>query len=306
MINDILLSKNGLATKAIAKEFIKINLGDKVPTVSEFCELFSFPRGTVQKAIKTLQECEAIRLESKGHLGSYLIRKNMKILLEVSDIDSIVGSMPLPYSKRYEGLASGLIVALENAYNIPISMAYMRGAEARISMVVCQRYDFAVVSALAADHFMRKYGEIDIILSLGKYSYVSNHVIMFHDKNAKEIVDGMKVGIDQQSLDQKTMTMKICKGIKVSYVQLEYTQIIAKILNGEIDAAVMNVDEVKDKNIDINYVTLDCYEKQDTEAVLVGLKRRKELFVLLREIIDVNTVINIQNLVMDGKITPSY
>ena len=169
MINDILLSKNGLATKTIAKEFIKINLGDKVPTVSEFCELFSFPRGTVQKAIKTLQECEAIRLESKGHLGSYLIRKNMKILLEVSDIDSIVGSMPLPYSKRYEGLASGLIVALENAYNIPVSMAYMRGAEARISMVVCQRYDFAVVSALAADHFMRKYGEIDIILSLGKY-----------------------------------------------------------------------------------------------------------------------------------------
>ena len=47
MINDILLSKNGLATKTIAKEFIKINLGDKVPTVSEFCELFSFPRGTV-------------------------------------------------------------------------------------------------------------------------------------------------------------------------------------------------------------------------------------------------------------------
>ena len=129
---------------------------------------------------------------------------------------------------------------------------------------------------------------------------------MFHDKNAKEIVDGMKVGIDQQSLDQKTMTMRICKGIKVSYVQLEYTQIIAKILNGEIDAAVMNVDEVKDKNIDINYVTLDCYEKQDTEAVLVGLKRRKELFVLLKEIIDINTVINIQNLVMDGKITPSY
>ena len=68
----------------------------------------------------------------------------------------------------------------------------------------------------------------------------------------------------------------------------------------------MNVDEVKDNNIDINYVTLDCYEKLDTEAVLVGLKRRKELFVLLREIIDVNTVINIQNLVMDGKITPSY
>ena len=95
------MSKNGLATKTIAKEFIKISLGEKVPTVSELSELFNLPRGTVQNALKTLQELEVIRLETKGHLGSYLIRKNTKLLLEISDIKGIVGTMPLPYSKRY-------------------------------------------------------------------------------------------------------------------------------------------------------------------------------------------------------------
>ena len=50
---------------------------------------------------------------------------------------------------------------------------------------------------------------------------------------------------------------------------------------------------------------LDIISKFKKDFIFT-LKRRKELFVLLKEIIDINTVINIQNLVMDGKITPSY
>ena len=145
------------------------------------------------------------------------------------------------------------------------------------------------------NNYHSRYGEIDIILSLGEYSYVSNHVIMFHDKNAKEIVDGMKVGIDQQSLDQKTMTMKICKGIKVSYVQLEYTQIIAKILNGEIDAAVMNVDEVKDKNI------ISKLKSEKKYLVAVQREDSKSEFIKLCSDSKISTINNIDEAV--GKIS---
>lgn len=66
-----------------------------------------------------LQENGAIKLESKGHLGTFLIAKNTAILLAFAGITSIVGVMPLPYSKRYEGFATGLIVAMENQYNLP-------------------------------------------------------------------------------------------------------------------------------------------------------------------------------------------
>ena len=300
------MSKNGLATKTIAKEFIKISLGEKVPTVSELSELFNLPRGTVQNALKTLQELEVIRLETKGHLGSYLIRKNTKLLLEISDIKGIVGTMPLPYSKRYEGLASGLIVALENSYDIPTNLAYMRGAMSRISMVLQGRYDFAIVSRIAAESFTKKYGGIEILLSFGKGTYVRKHVVMLKDPDIKEIRDGMVVVIDNSSLDQCYLTELACKGKNVEYLPIEYSQIVQKIENGEVDAAVMNVDEVDDKNIGINCNELDWLDDKDTEAVLVTSASRHDLSFILKSIIDIDTVISIQKLVLEGKITPSY
>ena len=87
---EILFSKNGIATYTLAREFLKYNVGDKIPTVSEFSETFDLARGTVQNAIKMLQQSDAIRIESKGHVGSYLVKKNMTILLEFAGISLLV------------------------------------------------------------------------------------------------------------------------------------------------------------------------------------------------------------------------
>ena len=152
---EILFSKNGIATYTLAREFIKYHVGDKIPTVSELSETLDLARGTVQNAVKLLQQSDAIRIESKGHVGSYLVKKNMTILLEFAGISSIVGVMPLPYSKRYEGLASGLLVTMENHYNIPASMAFMRGAKNRISMLISNRYDVAIISRSAAEQIIK-------------------------------------------------------------------------------------------------------------------------------------------------------
>ena len=79
-----------------------------------------------------------------------------------------------------------------------------------------------------------------------------------------------------------------------------------KIENGEVDAAVMNVDEVDDKNIGINCNELDWLDDKDTEAVLVTSASRLDLSFILKSIIDIDTVTSIQKLVLEGKITPSY
>ena len=82
--------------------------GEKVPTVSQLCEKYQLARGTVQNALKSLQQYDAIRLDAKGHKGSYLVKKNIRILLNFAGINSI-GVMPLLYSKRYEGLGIRII-----------------------------------------------------------------------------------------------------------------------------------------------------------------------------------------------------
>jgi len=302
----MLLSKNGLATLNLSREFLKYSIGSKIPTVTDLSEKCSLARGTIQNSIKFLQTNNAIRLEARGHLGTFLVSKNTRILLEFAGITSIVGAMPLPYSKKYEGFATGLIVAMENQYNIPASMAYMRGAINRIGMLLADRYDYAVVSKYAALEFMKKNKKILIVKSFGAHSYLSEHIVIFHDSEVNEIQNGMKIGIDVDSIDQKNLTEKVCAGKAVEFIQVDYSQILERVLSGDIDAAVWNKDEVTDKIVKINYITVDLQDVEDTEAVIVVSSEKPEIASLLKEIIDADTVMNIQKLVLEGKITPSY
>ena len=301
-----LLSKNGLATVLLSKELLKYSIGDRLPTVTEFSSSLNLVRGTVQNALKNLTECGAVKIEARGHLGSYLISKNVSALLEFAGIKSLVGVMPLPYSRRYEGLATGLIVCMENYHNLPIGMAYMRGARNRVTMVLQGRYDFAIVSRFSANNLIREGVPIEVILSFGEESYLSEHVIMFHDRNCKEIKDGMKIGIDESSVDQTELTRMVVGDRKVEYVKVDYLSLVDRIRSGMIDATVMNVDEVIDKKLNINFQRIVYPTKDNTEAVLVVSKSTPETAVLLKDFLDPATVLNIQKLVMEGRITPSY
>lgn len=303
---EILFSKNGIATYTIARELLRYNVGDKIPTVSDLCEKFDLARGTVQNAVKLLQRSDAIRIESKGHVGSYLVKKNTSALLEFAGIDSIVGVMPLPYSKRYEGLAYGLLVTMENHYNISASMAFMRGSKNRISMLLSNRYDFAIVSRSAAEELIAQHNNIEIVMSFGDYSYLSEHVIIFKNDKLHEIQDGMRVGIDYDSVDQRYLTEKACEGKKVEYVSVDYSRIMERVMRGEIDAAIWNKDEINDKFVKVNYRELKELGTTASEAVMVVSKQEAEIIPLLKNLIDPTTVVNIQKLVLEDKITPSY
>ncbi|STI93804.1 amino acid transporter [Escherichia coli] len=53
--------------------------------------------------------------------------------------------MPLPYTRLYEGLASGLKAQFDG---IPFYYAHMRGADIRVECLLNGVYDMAVVSRL--------------------------------------------------------------------------------------------------------------------------------------------------------------
>ena len=290
-IQEILLSKNGMAIVKIAEILLSAEIGEKIPTVAELTKSTGLANGTVHHALKILTETHAVDIVSKGHMGSYLMGKDYKLLLDIAGIKYLIGAMPLPYTKRYEGLASGLISAMENGYNIPVNLSYMRGAKNRISMVIYERYDFAIVSKLAAEEYLKDHDDISVVLSFGPLTYTSNHAIMFHDENSKSIEDGMTVGSDRSSIDQ----------------EIEYSHIIEHVIKGDIDATVMNIDEVNDRGLRINYTPLVKEEDDsNTTAVMVVKSKNKEIGELLKKIIDPKTVLQIQKQVLEGKIQPSY
>lgn len=306
-IHEQLLSKNGSTTIILARCLLSIPIGNKIPTITELSQKYGLVRGTIQNAMKNLTSSKAIDIESRGHLGSYIIKKDNSLLLQYCGIDSLVGSMPLPYSKRYEGLASGLIISIEEATKLPIHMAYMRGSKERIMMLNEGRYDFAIISRFAFEQYIQKYtNDIMIAINFGPKSYLNKHALMLHDFKQKTIQDGMKVGIDKTSIDQLNMTRRLCINKDVVFVDVEYSNILHLIEDGQIDAAVMNVDEADEKNISVNIIEIDDNDISGTEAVLIVNTARQEIGALLKQSLDKDRVLKIQNDVMLGLMTPNY
>lgn len=305
-VQEVLLSKNGYVTMQIANEFLQYRKGDKIPTVTELSEKYKTSRGTMQNAIKLLQNKKVIRLEPRGHLGTFLVQKDMALLLQYANIKGILGTMPLPYSKKYEGLASGLVKAMVNEYKIPAYLTFMRGARNRIAMLVDFRCEFAIVSLFAAKQHLEFHDDIEIVKRFGIGSYLGKHVILLRDKGAHAIQNGMRVGIDITSIDQLAMTQHVCRGKQVQFVEVGYSQIIKNIIEGKCDAAIWNEDEILDKFIQVNYVPVEEENEEDTEAVLIVSKKRPEMKLLLNEIIDEETVLSVQSKVINREITPIY
>lgn len=306
-IKSQLMQKNGLVAIKLAREFITMQEGERLNTIAEYSAKYETARGTVQSALKLLEDYRAVRIEPRGHLGSFISFIDYKMLWNFTDFGTIMGVMPLPYSKLYEGLATGLYKEAENR-RFPFSLAYMRGAQNRIEALNTGRYDFAVVSKLAAGYCIKNGEPIDMVVQFGKLSYVNEHAVVFRSPYKKAIEDGMRIGVDKSSIDHYLLTLSQCKEKKVEIVDLPYNQVVQKIISGEIDAAVWNIDEIKERKINIKYYPLEnnLYCGEDTEAVLIINKDNYGIKNLLEQFIDCGKVIDYQKKVVLGEMIPNY
>jgi len=95
-----------------------------------------------------------------------------------------------------------------------------------------------------------------LLKNLAPHTYCSEHVIIFHDPKENSIRSGMKIGIDSDSIDQKNMTERVCKGKNVSFIPVQYSTLLERVIDGDLDATVWNKDEIIDKVSSIKYKKL--------------------------------------------------
>lgn len=304
--NSSLISKNALAVEHLAKYFIGIENNSRIKTISELENEIMAARGTIQNSMTLLKNVGAITLKPRGHLGTFLISKDLSMLLRYANISFIVGVMPLPYSKLYEGLSTGLLHTMENQLNVPVNMAYMRGANRRIEMVLNGRYDFAILSKFAAINYLNKFDDIEIITEFEPGSFLNKHVVMFNSPDKHVIEDGMRVGIDYDSIDQASLTLEVSKSLNVKLVEVSYNQLVEKLLSNEIDAAIWNDDEQSRKTPAITTRDLKLDNNYNTIAVIVIDKGRQDLKQLLMTLINIDEVQQIQQQVVNNERIPSY
>ena len=302
------LKKKGIVVNYLASDLLQKKKGDRVLSVTEYQNKYAVSRGTVQNAWAFLKEIKAIKVKSHGHMGTFIEEIDYSILQEYALSDTILGTMTLPYSRLYEGLATGIYdVFKEN--NIKRNLAYIRGSKERVRSIANKTYRFEVVSKFAAEQAISDGEPIEISLNFGRHSYLSEHVLLFRDKNQKKIEKNMKIAIDYSSIDQRLLTKAIIKDEQVEYVEMQGHQIIAALQMGQIDAGIWNFDEIRDKNHQgLHYVPLteSEMEKDMSTSVIITQKDDSSMKAFFQKSVDKKKILCIQKDVCDGKLIPQY
>lgn len=300
--------KTGVAIENIANELYQLQVGDRIANVSEFQERLTVSRGTVQNALNFLKEEGAIETESKGHMGTFIKKIDYKVLQNYITSSQLSATMPLPYSRLYEGFATGLYLAFRDK-DIKLNVAYIRGSEERIRAVEQGMFDFAVVSRFAAEHEIKQNRAIKMILSFGEFSYLSRHILVFRPDIEPVMKDGLRIGIDRDSLDHVLLTEETTAGFNVEKIELPSNQLIYALRESQADAGVWNYDEIEDKryeDVQISEIPLQDHHRAMTEAVIICQKDSTLIPSTLKRTIDVQQIREIQRQVKEGKMTPRY
>ena len=300
-----LYNKNSSTVISLSKLFLSMDEGEKIPTFEELSKDMMVARGTIKNSMNLLIEDKVIELLPRGRKGTFLIKKDIQKLIQYANIHNLLGAMSLPYSKVYEGLATGLKMSLKNKYHVPVNMTYMRDATNRIEEMLEGRYDFVIISKLSAEIAIKRDKPITIVKDFGPKTYLSSHVIVFSKGEYTKIEDGMIVGLAKGANSQNLWTKRTCGNRNVTYVEADYNKILELVKNKEIDATVWNRDEINDALFQLTTVPIYS-DEESTNAVLAVDENRQELIKLIDEIVDVKTVTDIQKQVIDGNILPKY
>lgn len=306
-MSERMYQKIGITVNRLSRDLLPRKEGDRIPSITEYQERFQVARGTVQNAINYLTDSGSISLIRRGHLGTFIERMDYRRLQECSFNKELLGSMPLPYSLCYQGLATALFEVLSPyAFNL----VYARGSESRLKLLASGVCQFTVCSRYAAEEAIRCYNNIEIAVDLGPETYLTRHVLVFRDPEKAEIESGMRVAYDRASLDHRHLTEIITAGIRdVEFVDLKAHQTVKAIRSGEIDAGVWNLDEIMESGYqDLNVVPIRQFMNVTdfSSAVLVVNRGDEDMAQLLQQHVLQQTVCGIQDAVKEGRIAADY
>ncbi len=306
-MEETLYQKIGVAVHRLAQDLLARQEGERIPPISEYQEKLQVSRGTIQNGLNFLKESGAVSLVSRGHLGTFIERMDYRRLQECSFSKELMGTMPLPYSLCYQGLATALYHALSPyAFNL----LYARGAESRLKLLTAGVCHFTVCSRYAAEEAIRRHTDVEIAVDLGPGTYLTSHVLVFREAGKTAIESGMRIGYDRASVDHRHLTELICAGVRgVKLVEMRAHQTIRAIQDGQIDAGVWNLDDIMEsgyKGLNVVPIRQSTDFSAFSSAVLVIRRGDESIAQLLRQSVRLSAVQRTMSAVRAGAVPADY
>lgn len=293
------ISKEGAAIMNIARYLMTTTEGDRLRTIESLSEEFVVSVGFIQKALTTIEQRGAVVLSKQGRNGTFISQLNYRELVACAGINNVVCAMPLPYTRHYEGLASGLKAQLGS---LPLYFAHMRGASVRAECLRNGTYDVAIMSKLAAKQLA---SGLVTAIDLGANSYSHEHRLIYRQGEYEQI---RRVGVDPDSPDQKILTSQAFENKPIEIVEIHYGESLTHLTNGDIDAVVWLPEAIDMEKYGLAEQSLAHLPacKEASQAVMLVNGHAQHITILLRKLLKLSLLLAHQQAVVKGELTPSY
>lgn len=293
------INKEGTAIMSVAQYLMTTSEGDRLRTIDSLSEEFFVSVGFIQKALTTIEQRGAVVLSKQGRNGTFITQLNFRELVSCAGISNVVCAMPLPYTRHYEGLASGLKAQLGD---LPLYFAHMRGASVRAECLRSGTYDIAIMSKLAARELA---SGLVTAIDLGPRSYSHEHRLIYKEGRYDAI---RRVGVDPDSPDQKILTNQAFQGKEIDIVEIHYGESLTHLTNGDIDAVVWLPEAIEMEKYGLVERSLSDMPacRDASEAVMLVNGESTQIITVLRQLLKLSQLLKHQRDVVDEKIIPSY
>jgi hypothetical protein len=299
-----LFSRAGSAAASISSLLLALSPGERLPAVGDLARRLGVGVNTVQRALAVVQAEGAVTLEARQRRGTFIVDLDRVRLWGLAGHAPVLGLMPLPYSRRYEGLATGLRHVL-NDIGIPSSLGFMSGSRRRLAALEHSEA-FSVISGLALDNARSEGMPITPVVEMPLASYVESHGVI---RRRRPSHGRLRVGIDPDSIDQSLLS-RAEFGDKAIYRPVGYMQIIEAIRRDLLDAAVWVLDTAPSDDVietsALSSPAAIALDQAATQAVLAVHQSNEVLARFLADHVDVSTVSRIQRQVLMGTRIPAY
>ena len=313
--------KDWYVSTSIAREIIGLKVGDRLPTISDYCQVFDCSRGIVQNALMMLQENKAIEIDKQGKKGSFLLLKDEEKLVEYSGLSHITASMPPPLNIHSAGLATGICQGISR-FKVPFTFAFVQGSKNRVDALKRGVYDFVVTTLYTAKEVAALNPEIEIAFPFAECEYSPPYKLYINRPNLTGVQDGMSVAIDNSSSDHAKLTKIVCEGKHVKLVEMPFIAAIVAFYTGQVDCMVFRdgIENVNENLLNFALKNEKCISTANTSKIPimhsdaadmqipVALINRNNYGIagILKNYLSGELVGYIQNRVLNGQMAPQF
>jgi hypothetical protein len=307
MSNNKTFIKREEINRRLAAYFLSLEPGINIDSVRDMASSMNVSIGLISESISRLEEMNAIEIDRRGQLGSFLVRQSVGKLWAAAINQPLVIAHTLPSNRRYEGLATALKKVF-NDVGVETYFIFVRGSRTRLKALRENRCHIAIVSQFAAEGLRSKLEEIAATLLPG--SFVKSHQVFF--RSAAKNIQPINVAIDPDSYDQMQLSNMEFKDESIDFLKITFMSIHHYLAENKVDMAIWTEEDMENQlgttisKRPLSEKTIEIVDGRNTKAALVIRADDQATRALIQKVITAAEIKEIQQAVISGEIIPEY